>query len=130
LTPAEQAYFLKLKFPSFRVLSARNRLHCVGILRPTLTSDNYTVEIVYSVPVRPDVRVLSPPLQLAPGAAKLPHAFPNGDLCLHVTGDWRPDLQISEFIIPWISLWLVFYETWALTGEWHGGGHNPSAGAK
>ena len=43
--------------------------------------------------------------------------------------DWRPDQKISEFIIPWIAVWLYFYEVWHITGEWLGGGHEPE-GAK
>jgi hypothetical protein len=123
LTPAEQAYFLKRAFPGFRILSVRNHLRCVGALQPTATSDTYTVEILYEVPTRPRVRVLKPELRLAPGKNKLPHVFRENDLCLHISEDWRADLRISEFIVPWISFWLYFYEFWLLTGEWLGGGH-------
>jgi hypothetical protein len=131
LTPAEQAYFLKLQFPGFRVLTARNELHCVGALQPTATSAVYKVELRYRPPsLRPRVRVLEPPLRLAPGRNKLPHVFDGNELCLHILEDWRPDQRIAEFIIPWISFWLVFYEFWTLTGEWLGGGHEPSTGAK
>jgi hypothetical protein len=130
LTPAEQACSLKVKFPSFRILSMRNHLRCVGTLKPTPASDTYTVEIAYSVPKRPRVRVLRPELRLAAGRSKLPHVFEGNELCLHVAGDWRADQQIAEFIVPWISLWLAFYEFWVLTGEWLGGGHEPAPGAK
>jgi hypothetical protein len=130
LTPAEQAYFLKLQFPGFRVLTVRNELRCVGTLQPTATSEVYKIELEYRVPLRPQVRVLQPPLRLAPGKTKLPHVFGRHDLCLHLSEDWHPDRRISEFIIPWISLWLVFYEFWVLTGEWLGGGHETSAGGK
>jgi hypothetical protein len=129
LTPAEQASFLKTKFSSFRILSVRNRLRCVGTLRPSLTGDTYTVEVTYDVPARPHVRVLRPELRLAPGKSKLSHVFEGNELCLHLAGDWRPDQQIAEFIVPWISLWLAFYEFWVLSGEWLGGGQEPN-GAK
>jgi hypothetical protein len=88
-------------------------------------SDAYTIEVDYDPPKRPRVRVLGPKLRLARGKTRLPHVFPKGDLCLHVNGEWRPDQRISEFIIPWISFWLYFYETWLETGEWLGGGHEP-----
>ena len=26
--------------------------------------------------------------------------------------------------MPWVSLWLFFYEIWVVTGEWLGGGHD------
>jgi hypothetical protein len=130
ITAAEQAYFLRLAFPRFRILSARNHLRCVGTLQPTAASDIYTIEIFYMVPRRPRVRVLDPELQLAAGKTKLPHVFEENDLCLYISGDWRPDLRISEFIVPWISFWLYFYEFWLLTGEWLGGGHEAGGGVR
>ena len=130
LTAAEQGYFLRLSFPGFKVRTSGGKLQCVGALQPSPTSDRYTVELSYDVPVRPRVRVLQPELRLAPGYTKLPHVFPGNDLCLHVAGDWRPDQRISEFIVPWISFWLFFYEVWLATGEWFGGGHEPITGTK
>lgn len=128
LTPSQQAYFLKVAFPDFRVIAARHDLKCLGTLQPSCTSDKYTIELDYKVPVRPCVRVLRPELRLAPGHTKLPHVFNGKDLCLHLTGEWRSDLKISEYLIPWISFWLFFYEVWLVTGEWLGGGHDPTAG--
>jgi len=128
LTPAQQAYFLKLTFPGFRVVTARSELRCVGRLQPTATSDKYTVELEYKVPSRPRVRVLRPELRLAEGRTKLPHVFPGNELCLYTSPEWRPDQRIDQFIVPWISFWLFFYEVWLVSGEWLGGGHEPSAG--
>jgi hypothetical protein len=130
LTPAQQAYFLTLAFPQFRVLSVRNMLRVVGILQPTPISDQYTIDLEYRDRRRPRVAVLQPKLRLAPGKTKLPHVFRGDDLCLHLPGEWRPDMRISEYILPWISLWFFFYETWLITGEWLGGGHEPSTGKK
>jgi len=130
LTPTQQAYFLTKAFPQFRIKAARSELHCIGLLRPTATSDNYTIELEYRVPTRPRVRVLRPVLRLAPGWERLPHVFEGNDLCLHILGDWRPDLLISDFIMPWISIWLFFYEVWLATGEWFGGGHEPTGAKK
>lgn len=126
LTPAQQAYFLGLAFPEFRVLSIRNKLRCAGLLQPSAMSDAYTVELEYEVPRRPRVQVLRPQLTLAPGFTRLPHVFEGNELCLHLSGEWRPDLRISEYIIPWVSFWLYFYEVWRATGEWLGGGHEPN----
>jgi hypothetical protein len=128
LTPAQQAYFLNLTFPKFRIIAARHELRCVGTLQPSPTSDRYTVEVEYKVPTRPCVRIVQPQLRLASGRTKLPHVFKGNDLCLHLTGEWRPDLKISEYIIPWVSFWLFFYEVWLVTGEWLGGGHEPTTG--
>jgi hypothetical protein len=130
LTPTEQGYFLRLAFPDFQVTTARNQLQCVGVVQPSAMSDAYTVRLEYDVPARPRVHVLQPELRLANGKTKLPHVFPGNELCLHLSTNWRPDQKICEFIIPWISVWLYFYEVWLVTGEWLGGGHEPSVGAK
>ena len=45
--------------------------------------------------------------------------------CLYSERQWRPDLRISEYIIPWIYVWLRFYEVWLATGYWEGGGTGP-----
>ena len=131
LTPAQQGYFLKLAFPDFQVKTARNQLRCTGVLQPSPISDAYTVKLEYEVSApRPRVHVLQPELRLAKGKTKLPHVFPGNELCLHLSSDWRPDQKICEFVIPWISVWLYFYEVWLVTGEWLGGGHEPSVGAR
>ena len=33
---------------------------------------------------------------------------------------------ISETIMPWLALWLFHYEAWHATGEWLGGGQEPT----
>ena len=128
LTPAQQGYFIALAYPEFRITDSRNELRCVGVLQPSVTSDRYTIQLEYAVPERPRVTVLQPTLRLAAGRTKLPHVFDGKELCLHLSTDWNPELRISEFVMPWISLWLIFYETWLVTGEWLGGGHEPTRG--
>ena len=41
--------------------------------------------------------------------------------------EWRSDMKIATSIVPWLSLWLYYYEVWLATGEWEGGGisHEP-----
>jgi hypothetical protein len=29
-------------------------------------------------------------------------------------------MNIHETIIPWTAEWIVFYEIWRITGQWHG----------
>jgi len=36
-------------------------------------------------------------------------------------------MAIADTIIAWASEWLFFYELWLATGEWHGGGHDPTS---
>lgn len=130
LTLTEQAYFIKTSFRGFRTAIKNGELRCVGELRPTSTSDCYTIEIFYRIPVRPRIRVLSPELRLAQGCKRLPHVFAGNQLCLYLGGEWRPDLAISRLMIPWVSEWLAYYEDWLVTSEWFGGGHEPIVGKK
>ena len=34
-------------------------------------------------------------------------------------------MYVADFIPPWVSTWLYFYEVWYATGNWHGGGTHP-----
>ncbi len=127
LTLAQQCYFLRATFPQFVAETTRTELRGVGTLRPSAVSDTYTIKVTYNIPLRPRVHVLSPQLQLAPGCKRLPHVFEGNELCLYLAGDWRPEMRISDFIVPWITLWLRFYEVWVVTGSWEGGGTHPDA---
>ena len=34
---------------------------------------------------------------------------------------------ISDSIVPWLALWLYYYELSLALGKWLGGGHEPKA---
>jgi hypothetical protein len=34
-------------------------------------------------------------------------------------------MRIADTIVPWLILWLFYYEIWHVTGEWKGGGVHP-----
>lgn len=34
-------------------------------------------------------------------------------------------MRLADTIVVWASEWLFFYESWLLTGDWLGGGHEP-----
>jgi len=125
LTLVQQRYFLSATFAHLHTETTRDELRCVGMLRPSPLSDTYTIS--YKVADRPKVHVIRPQLRLAPGCERLPHVFAGNELCLYLAGEWRPDMRIADFIIPWISLWLRFYEFWLATGSWEGGGTHPNA---
>lgn len=119
---------MSVAFPVFRAKKFSNVVEWIGLVTPSALSDTYKVKVRYKIPDRPEVTVLSPTLRLAEGKKKLPHVFPPDwtNLCLHLSGEWSPDKPIV-WIIPWISFWLYFYETWLITGEWLGEGHEPSS---
>jgi hypothetical protein len=96
-----------------------------GPIEPSALCERYTVAIAWTGGTkRPNVRVVAPKLQDR-ADKKVPHRFPDGSLCLHLYEEWRPEMLISQSIIPWASEWLAFYEVWRATGEWLGGGHEP-----
>ena len=80
----------------------------------------------------PDLR------ELAKGK-KIPHTYGTDEktggtrLCLflprHLSdenyGEWRPQLKLSETILPWAALWLFYFEQWLFTGVWEGCGAHP-----
>ncbi len=34
-------------------------------------------------------------------------------------------MRISETIVPWVNLWLFFFEEWLISNDWKGGGVHP-----
>lgn len=57
----------------------------------------------------------------------LPHTY-NDEvdkqrLCLFLPQEWKEDMLISNTIVHWAIQWMYYYEIWASTGRWLGGGH-------
>ena len=126
LTLELQKYHMRRLWPLFSATTNRgNRAWWTGTLQPTAMSDTYTVELAYTVPRRPEIRVVSPELKLRPGCTRLPHVFPDSTLCVHTAWEWRADTIIAHTIVPWICAWLYFYEVWYQTGYWLGEGTHP-----
>ena len=100
----------------------------IGIIQPDPLSDTYEVEIRYELGDGPTIKILKPDLQLVPGAKQLPHTYEEDALCLYYpkTREWHSRLLIADYIVPWISLWLFYYEMWLAKGKWLGGGTNHS----
>ena len=53
-----------------------------------------------------------------------PHTYGPDQPCLFYpnSASWRSDMRLADKIVPWLSLWLAFYEMWRATGDWYGGG--------
>jgi hypothetical protein len=127
LTLAQQSYYMSVDYPGFTARNIKTAIEWVGSITPTPMSGTYLVRIYYKIPDRPEVTVLSPELSIAPGHKHLPHTFPPDwkKLCLYMSPDWNAQKPVN-WIVPWIALWLYFYEIWRLTGAWLGEGHEPS----
>lgn len=122
----EQRAHMQLLYPDFKIFSSKQGMSWRGTLQPTTISDKYEVEIVYTPPGSPHVKVLSPPLSLPQGRSSLPHVYCRDELCLYFPGEWTAEKHIAD-LIPWISEWLLFYEGWRAVGKWSGGGIPPEA---
>ena len=124
LTIGQQAFAVRSVLPDATVSFGRGtRLTVTADLQPTSISRRYKVRIDYRLGTPPDVEVLAPKLQLHCAAEELPHTFPGEKLCLHLPGEWSPDMYIAHTTVPWTSEWLFYYELWLVTGNWDGGGH-------
>lgn len=120
LSLAHQAAALKGRFDGTRVHRDRSSLTWRASLQPTPLSREYDVRISYKLGEYPKVRVMSD-LDTTPGE-QLPHVYRNGTLCLHMPGEWRPDMFIADSIVTWTCEWLLHYELWLAGGEWLGSG--------
>ena len=116
---------MKLHYPDFKYSYDKNGdLFFVGIVQPSLTMPAYKISIAYKGSSMPEVKVIEPALVEEP-----PHYYFVKDcLCLYKPGNfnWTASKPISNYIVPWATCWLYFYEAWKETGEWLGpeAGHN------
>lgn len=128
---ALQAATLKNAFPDASCQVRRSELVWIGCLQPTPLSETYRVRMTYKLQKSPRVMLIDPLLQRREGR-KPPHIYKGGYLCLYLpnSGEWNGQMYLARTIIPWASEWLLHYEIWLGTGEWHGGGIHPPGGKK
>jgi hypothetical protein len=124
LNLAQHALALRQGFPGATLSLRGGRLVWTSWLQPTPLSRRYFVRIELGHDGLPHVRVIEPQLE-SRGGASLPHVYREGTLCLYSRGEWHPGMSLVLTIVPWASEWLMNYEIWLATGEWHGGGEWP-----
>lgn len=120
----QQLTRMALECPGFKSSVRRAQVTWIGLLTPSKMSATYTIRVTYNSPRRPVVEVIAPRLRSRPGE-RIPHTFKGEKLCLHLHEEWSADMVIASTIIKWAAFWLLFYETWFITGKWEGGGHMP-----
>ena len=127
LTLALQGYLIQKKCPNWECIVKRNRLTCTGKLRPTEISKQYSVKLIYVLDDIPELTVMDPPLETNSEDKHPPHLYESKFLCVYHPrrNEWNNTKVIAKTIIPWISLWLYYYEIWLATGKWKGGGEHP-----
>lgn len=127
---ADQVSTMRRFFPDFRQQWKRNIVIWIGELQPTPLSKIYRIKILYSLHGRyriPETYVLKPQISDRSEKEAIPHVYPGNQLCLYHPsyGEWSQQKYIAKTIVPWASLWLLYYERWKITGEWTGGGEHP-----
>lgn len=105
----------------------QNSLQFEYIVTPSPLSAVYKIKVEYTRGLYPEIYVIEPQkLKLFPGRTTLPHVYSTSQqrLCLFYrkSREWNSSMYLSNSIIPWTSEWLLHYECWLATGEWHGGG--------
>jgi hypothetical protein len=123
----KQSAYMKLYYPEFNCRVKRGRLVCRGFVQPTSLHNIYRVRIVYRVGDPPEVWVEEPKLRRRHPDERIPHTYSDDRPCLYLpgSGEWSPDKKLALTIVPWLSLWLFYYESWLVTGAWQGGGVHP-----
>ena len=119
-----QANRINDEYSNWQVIVRKGLLTGIGKIRPSVNSSIYTVKLTHRHNYRrPRVVMIDPVMQKRNG--EYPHhKLEQNRLCLYYPKfkEWLPHMFISDTIIPWISLWLCYYEHWLKHGDWLGGG--------
>ena len=101
------------------------------VAQPTLLSRSYGIRITYRMGDAPQIVVREPNLVELAGARRLPHVYRHVPtiLCLYRPrkGEWTALMRLDQTIVPWTSLWLLYFEDWLASNEWKGGGEHPKS---
>jgi len=129
LTLSQQLFFLRANPIIGGAGTVRaNRLTWQISVQPTPLARSYQADIAYSPGKMPTVRINEPDLEYLAQGRPLPHVYTNPlRLCLHLPGteDWDSTKRIDQTIIPWIYLWIYYFEDWLGTDDWKGEGKHP-----
>jgi hypothetical protein len=107
-----------------------------GTLLPTPFSREYRVVIRYTLSHPPVCVVKDPDLSALAEGRTIPHIYHNQtgirgtQLCLYLpvvkqknkVSEWQPTMFLANTILPWASMWLLYFEFWLSSDEWDGGG--------
>lgn len=99
-------------------------------MKPSAISNIYEVRIEAKPYTFPRVWASGGAISRCENLQLVPHKFafetdpPRVRLCLQYA-DWSSSQPFTETVLPWCSEWLVHFEIWMATGEWHGGGIHP-----
>lgn len=138
LSLPQQQFALRQIYPHADCPIYRGVLTWRTTIQPSSLSRSYDVLLRYDGWRIPRVYVVRPSLrEIADGGfapeRPLPHVYPEegNPLCLFQgVEEWNPSKSIAYTTIPWISLWLMFFEIWVVTNTWEGSGAPYTAAPK
>lgn len=127
-TISNQVMAMRNKYPHFNTVFDYQKMIVKGSLRPTSRSVLYQFTLEYDLNKILNIRITSPELVKNDRGEKIPHMYSAKYLCLYQPKyqEFKKSEFLSDTVIPWISLWLYFYELWHITGKWLGRGEHPS----
>ncbi len=129
LTAQQQRASLLRLWPELTSVASGKLLTVRGRVRPTSISQTYRIHLSYKEAGVPHIWVGDPELVPRSDGKASPHFYPADDAgpgrpCLYYwkEREWTPDRPLATTVLPWLVLWLLYYELWHATGDWHGGG--------
>ena len=126
----EQAARVLLVCPDFKYSIRNGELVGTGSMQPTQTCARYTFRLRYRIGENPKVWIIDPALRCRSDQTKIPHTYRPDEPCVFRPGvDWSDEKILASTVIPWLAMWLMYYEFWHATGEWLGGGEHPEVPA-
>lgn len=124
-----QYALLKIRNPRGTGEVRHGRLTWRWDVQPTPVSRLYNARLLCNSKGWPEVFIDSPDLRALAGEKIIPHLYDQKAmrLCLYLpgTGEWTNNKVLANTVVPWTSLWLLFFEEWLWSGEWKGGGIHP-----
>lgn len=134
---SEQYLALKRHCPgAVMIIDNDKTVQWEGTLQPTPFSRVYSVVIKYTLSNSPVCIVKDPDLSALAKGLKIPHTYRNltgikgTQLCLYLPvikqknkiSEWQSTMFLADTILPWASVWLLYFEFWLSCGVWDGGG--------
>jgi hypothetical protein len=125
-----QLAHLKLRNRSGNGRMHRGRLTWRWSAQPTPISRTYQARLECDENGHPEVFIDSPDIRLLAGGRKVPHLYSQERrrLCLYLpsSGQWNTGKLLANTLVPWVSLWLLYFEEWLWSDDWKGGGEHPA----
>ena len=104
-----------------------NAFHIKLKVKPFENSLEYEILFSQEKNQQPKTYILNPSVFKLTNGKKPPHTYEFNEnacrLCLNLPSEVDTS-KYYDYVIPWISDWLAYFEIWLITGEWYGGGHS------